>query len=415
VTEDQNLFEDQDPSEGWSKASPQPDHERRIRAEDTLWSAIGVLYRRRRFIIGMSMLVAIASIIISLLLPKWYQATARVLLPVSGSSGGGLTAMLGDLGPAASALLGISGGDYIRYMAILNSRTVLEKMIEEFDLMTVYETTDSQAPMESTLEALGSNFMTEVDMEYDYLAVSVLDQDPNRAAEMANFAVGLLNELNARLMSENATNYRRFIEHRYYEIEADLDTARTKFQHLQEKHGVFEITTQAQAFLEMVAQYRAFMLQGEIELNALRTEFGTENNTVQSAQKRVDAAEQKMNELLAGRDVLMPVPLKRVPEIGREYAEVLQEVLIQEKIIEFARPLLEQARLEEERESPAVQILDLARVPELKAKPKRSIIVIAATFSGFMLIVIYVLAHAWWRQNQDYIIDRLQGADVVSK
>ena len=391
--------------------APPPDTEREVRARENFWSLMGLFYRRRRFLYMITGLVAVASVIISLLLPLWYQGTAKVILPEASSSGN-LTALLSDLGgSAAAALTGAAGGDYTRYLAILNSRTLSERVIEEFDLATVYETKGHPLERRKTLEALWGNTDFELDLEYEFLAINVMDKDPQRAAEMANFYVAQLNEMNARLLSENAANYRAFVQRRYGETEVQMDTARVKLQRFQEANGLIELEGQAQAFLTLMADYRAMALQGEIEYEALVRDFGEDNAQVQALRNRVAVARQKERDLRSGRDPLLPVSFPNLPAKGREYAELLQEVLIQAKILEFSRPLLEQAIFDEQREAPAVQVLDHAVPPLRKAKPKRSILVILATMSGFLLALIYIWVSDWWRRRHTDIMARLNAND----
>ncbi len=87
-----------------------------------------MLYRRR-FVAALIALAAVGTVAISLLLPLWYRAETRMLLPEEGSSAYSVT---NDLAPGAAALLG--GGGYMRYLSILTSRTLLDRAVETFDL-----------------------------------------------------------------------------------------------------------------------------------------------------------------------------------------------------------------------------------------------------------------------------------------
>ena len=69
--------------------------------------------------------------------------------------------------------------------------------------------------------------------------------------------------------------------------------------------------------------------------------------------------------------------------------------------------MLEQARFAEENEALAVQVLDPTIPPVKKPRPKRAIIVIAATASVFMLVCIFLLAWSWWRANHAWVAERL--------
>ncbi|ARA94540.1 hypothetical protein AWN76_016155 [Rhodothermaceae bacterium RA] len=383
-----------------------PIDERRARAEQTFWEMAAVLYRRRRFILGTTMAVAVLSVVLSLMMPVWYRASTRLLLP-EGSGSGGLSAMLGDLGPAAAALLGGGGGDTDRYFSILSSRRVLDRVVSTFDLETVYETTDSETPRADAIRLLQDNVEFVIDQEYGFIAVEVYDQDPERAAAMANFFVEELNRVNSELLSQNAANYRRFMEQSLRETEAALDSALAALQRFQERHGVIDLPTQTQAFLQNIAALRTDVLQAEIQAEVLRRQYGPDNPRVRAMQDAAAAAQTRYEAAFQGSERMLPVPQTAVPELARQYAKLQQEVLIQGEILKFVRPLYEQARFDEQREKMAVQVLDPAVPPERKAKPKRSIIVIMATLSAGMLAVLFVLLTDWWRRNYRTLLERL--------
>jgi tyrosine-protein kinase Etk/Wzc len=374
---------------------------------DAWWSTLGALYDRRRFLFYVTSLVTVASVIISLLLPKWYESTAQVLLP-SGGSSGGLGALVGNLDPAAAMLLGGTRGDYVRFRAILNSNTMFDRVIEEFNLMDVYDNRDSKTPIDDTRDELESNVEFGIDPELDFLYVSAMDRDPVKSAEMANFFVDELNRMNIELSTESASAYRAFVQRRYDETIANLDSSMAVLQHFQEEHGLIGLEQQSAAVLEILTQYRAASFQAEIEYEALVLDFGKDNPTVRSARNRVEAAREKERQLLEGGDPLMPVALSDLPEVGRGYAAALRDVAIYQKIIEYARPVLEQAIFEEQREAPAVQVLDRAKVPEWKTKPKRALIVIGSTLSAFILVVLYVITMHWLRTNRAYFVSRIE-------
>jgi tyrosine-protein kinase Etk/Wzc len=365
---------------------------------ESWWQLLGVLYRWRRFIISVTMFMAIASVGISLLLPNWYKASSRLLMSESSSSGIA-SALLGDLGSAAKSLLGGSGGDYIRYLAILNSRSVQTQIVDQFDLINVYENADEEFPLEETLKSLEDNVEFVIDDEYDFMSVEVLDRDPQRAADMSNAYVALLDEVNNRLTTQTAGNFRRYVETRYKMAQEDRAAMLDSLADFQRRFGVMDLEAQTEAYFGQLAELRASTLQYEIQLAALKEQFGEGNKQVQTMQTFVDAAQQSFQGALDGREVVMPVSRDEAPEMVRQYLNLTMERMIQEKILEFVAPMLEQARFEEERKVEALQVVDEAVTPFKKAKPKRMIMVIAATLSAFILALIFALVMDWWRRN----------------
>lgn len=68
--------------------------------------------------------------------------------------------------------------------------------------------------MESAEKMLRSNTNFDID-ENDAIKITVLDEDPSRAANMANYFVSLLNEIYIKVSVEEAHNNRLFIQQRY--------------------------------------------------------------------------------------------------------------------------------------------------------------------------------------------------------
>ena len=392
----------------------QTDAERRARAEESFWSMLGTLWRRRTLIVGVTAAAAVLSIVISLTLPIWFMAQTRLLLPARSGSGLLSGAILGSLPSSASSILGGVTGDYQRYLSILSSRTVKESVAERFNLVEVYDVADSEAPLHAAVEVLNGNIDFVVDEEYNHLSVLVFDQDRERAADMANFFVEELNRLNATLASQSAGAFRRYVEQRYEGTEAELDSVMYALSALQERYGVLDLQTQGEVFYTGMTEMRMGIFEAEVAYERLLSMYGEEHSAVQSARQAVRAARSKYNAAMEGRERVLPVPQDSLPRVARQFVDLQQQQLVLTKIIEFTRPVLEEARLEEQRKIEAVQVVDVATPPVKKARPRRSIIVIASTASGFLLASMYVLLLAWWRRNYTDFAHRLKAASADS-
>jgi tyrosine-protein kinase Etk/Wzc len=377
--------------------------------EQAWWNLLGVLYRWRRFIIIVTSIMAVASVIISLLLPNWFMASSRLLLPAS-SSGGLASALLGDISTAAQSLLGAGGGDYVRYMAILNSRSVMDDVVQEFDLITVYELEEEEFPVEEARATLSDNVEFVVDQEFDFFSVEVLDKEPQRAADMSNYFVQKLEEINNELSKQTAGNFREYVEGRYGMAEQDRANMLDSLAAFQREYGVLDLEAQTVAFYTQLAEMRADAVQLEIQLASLSTQFGDNNRQVQNLDALVTAANRQYENALDGREAVLPVSREAAPDMVKKYLDLTLERTIQERILELVAPMLEQARFEEERTAQALQIVDAAVAPVEKFKPKRSIICIAATLSAFILAVLFALVMDWWRRSFPVYAQRLREA-----
>lgn len=378
------------------------------RTRERLWWAASVLYRRKWWILAVTLLVAVAAVFITLQIPNRYRAETRVLLPDDGGSL--VSAAISSVSPAAAALLGGGGGGFTRYMAILTSPSTLEDVVERFDLVEVYDLEEAEFPQNRAIGELSERAAFDVSLEYDFLAVSVLDEDPERAAQMANYFVERLNERNVEFQSSSAAEYRQSLEDRLERSYADLDSTQAVLQALQERSGVVQPEAQASALFSALASAQAEVAAAEIQYQTLLSQYGPENLDVQTAAAALEVARQQVARLTGGAEAALPLPLRDLPGVQREYAQVLQEVTIQQAVIETVQPLYEQARLQEQRDADAVQVLDVAAPPVRKAEPKRSLLVIAATLSAFLVAVAVTLGLAVLRRGGPSVLARLREA-----
>ncbi len=372
-----------------------------------VWPAIRALWRQRWLVVAVTGIAAVGSVIISLLLPNWYMAETRLLLP--GKLASGLLSALaaGSVPTTASSLLGGISGDYQRQLSILDSRTVKESLVDEFDLATVYDVADTDAPVYRAVEALSDNIAFVVDQEYNHLSVRVFDREPQRAADMANFLVEELNRVNATLASQNASAFREKVEQRYRATESELDSLNAAARDFQARYGVVDLTAQAEAFMTGIAELRATMLFAEVEHERLEYLYGPKNSATRSAGRAVDAITARYDAALEGQEAVMPIARDSLPDLALHFVELETERQILGHVLAAVRPALEEARLEELRQIEAVEVIDAAVEPVDKARPARSVICVASTASGFILSVAYVLLLAWWRENHTTLARKL--------
>lgn len=374
------------------------------RVRERLWWAAGTLFRRRWWILGGAFLIAVVTAGVSLTLPNEYRAETRLLLPENSGLGG----LLESVVPGAAAILGQQSGGYSRYLAILTSRTMLESVVDRFDLVDHYDLAGSRTPRTAAVKRLSENTTFDVSLDYDYLAVQVLDEDPNLAAQMASYFADELNRRNILLSASSAAENREFLEVRLQEAEAALDSALAELQQFQEQSGIVEVDVQAEALMSALADAQGQVAQAEAQYRALRSQFGDENPDVSAAREVFQSARSQVRRLTGGTEAVMPVPLRQLPALSRQYALILAELRTQEAILEVIRPLYEQAVLTERQETNAVQVLDPAIPPDRKAKPRRTLIVLASAVSAGILLSLTVLAGAWVRERGSETARRLR-------
>ena len=187
--------------------------------EINLLDYLRVLWNYRRMIVLICGLAVVTTAIYSLLLPKVYSATASVVPPTEilqreSELAGGLGVEQSSILRKAIGVTSIAN----MYAGILESRAVVDAIIDRFDLMKVYEEREYKSNVRKRLR---KNTTIKISDE-GILSVTVEDRDPNRAADIANAYVEELDQRNRLLSSGQATSKRIFLENRLKEIEQEL-------------------------------------------------------------------------------------------------------------------------------------------------------------------------------------------------
>lgn len=342
-----------------------------------------IILKWKKFILINLLVVLVISTIIAFLLPKIYYSSASVLPPkeemsiLGGSGLGGLTSVMREFS-SIKGIGSLGNKNTYNYLVILNSREVAEKVIKKYNLQEIYGYPNS---MDKTLKAYYQNVVFEVQEEGN-LEIGFYDEYPQRAADIANYLVDLLNERSYELSVTEARSNRKFLEGRVNENMDSLKVAEDQLKDYQEKHGIFTIPEQTGALLEASSKIYAEKIAKEIEIDYLSKMFSNNNEILNSARLQLDAINKKVNDL---------------PSLGIEYLRIYRNILIRTKILEFLRPMLEQAIYQEKKDVPVIVVVDKAKVPEYKAKPKRIIVIGSSVFGWLIITIIIVLSIEKWR------------------
>src|SRR5207302_8485585 len=172
-----------------------------------------LLWERRLLLARVGLYGVLASTLIAFLIPTRYESTARLMSPDSNQTGGlamaaaALSGAAGGLGSVASDMLGLKSTSDV-FVGILSSRTVQDKLIQQFDLKKLY----GVRRMEDARRNLASHTSLSVDRKSQIIAIGVTDHDPKRAAAMAQAYIEELNHLVADLSTSSARRERIFLE-----------------------------------------------------------------------------------------------------------------------------------------------------------------------------------------------------------
>lgn len=353
----------------------------------------------RWFLFWFVFLITAGSLTFALLSPKWYKATSSVLPAEKSdflSAFSGLSALAKTFSPSKGLAALAGNTEFDKYIAILKSATLASDVISKFKLRESYDLEDVE--YEKVVKSYYSNLEIEVQDEGN-LTISFFDKNPQKAANIVNYMVDRLNEINTTLSISNAKANREFIEKRYLKNVEDITELEKNMQLFQEKYGVIAVPEQIESTIKSMAEIFSEQAQKEIAFNVLKRTYGEDSPITKNAEIEIQEIDKKINSLISSGNSIdgsnLLIPFKKAPSLVNKYLKIYRDLEIQYKILEFVQPLYEQAKVEEVRNSPSVLVLDKATPPELKAKPKGSIYALVGLVSsllvGYFIVFMIVL------------------------
>jgi tyrosine-protein kinase Etk/Wzc len=359
---------------------------KRIAGEEiNLLHYLVVVLKRKKLILGITLSSALITAVVSLIMTPIYRAETRILPPQQSSSS--LSAqVLSQLGGASGFIgssLGVKNPNDI-YVGMLKSRTIYDRIVDRFELMKLYEAEyreDARGELDDLVNVQSG--------KDEIISVSVEDEDPKRAAEMANAFVEELKELTQNLAVTEASHRRLFFEEQLQKVKEDLIKAEEDMQRFQEKTGAIQVKEQAEAVIESIAELRAKIAAKEVELKVMRTYAKQKNPDLQRAEEELVGMKEQLKklEVRSGRNPDPLVPTGKLPKVGTEYIRKLRELKYQESLFDLMAKQYEIARVDEARDATLIQVLDKAVPAGKRAKPKRTLMVVVAAFTSFFFAV----------------------------
>jgi uncharacterized protein involved in exopolysaccharide biosynthesis len=389
------------------------------------------IWGNRRFILGSMAAGMLLSTLTAFLIPKRFQTTARLMPPDEGGSSGMSMAMMaaasGALGSQVGSSLGSVAGDLLGlknssdlFIGILQSRTVLDDVINKFDLKKVY----SDRRMEDAREDLQKYSNFAADRKSGIITIEVVDKSPTRAAAIAGEYINELNQVVTKLNTSSAHRERVFLEDRLTQVKQDLETAEKNFSEFATKNTALDIPTQGKAMIEAAATLEGQLIAAQTELEGLKQVYADGNVRVRSTQARVDELRRQLEKNLGGKSVdpgaangqnshsLYP-SIRELPALGVGYADLYRNTKIQEVVFQTLTQQYELAKVQEAKETPSVKVLDSPDVPEKKFFPPRLLIITLGMMLAMVGSVLWIFGKQTWDQTDQEDPQKVFAQEVV--
>ena len=362
-----------------------------------IWAFFELVIKWRRLLITNAIIAAVLTLVILLFMSNWYSASISIMPPSEDNSalgllGGMLPSGLGSLlGGSGVSLPGMSTPSDL-YAAILKSRIVCDEVISRYDLKKVFD-----EPIDEKAVMILQGY-TKISVEPEGIIVlSYEDKDPNRAAAVANAYMDVLNKVNTENLVTKARYMREFIESRLNENIRDLTAAEEAYKNFQQTNNMLALDEQVKASINAIAELRSQLVIAEIEFGVMKKTLSPSNSKYQEQDYKIQQIKKQLAILEKGdpEDTtasMLTLPVKETPSLGLQFARLTRDLKIQETIFELLKQQYEQAKIQEMKDTPTIQILDKAQVPHVKSRPKRVTLSVLSGFACFIITLFFALS-----------------------
>ncbi|TDJ56561.1 MAG: hypothetical protein E2O46_00920 [Ignavibacteria bacterium] len=369
-----------------------------------------ILVKWKKFLIALLFPFMIITYLgIYFLIEEQFDSTA-LLVPAEDTSLGGIAGLIGGLGSNLPFDIGAgSSPEMNMYNTIIYSRTNLQKIIDKFDLYKVYKLSpEVKDYKKKAIEAL-SGSISASETEFSAYEIKVRANSPQLSADITNYIVLLLNEKLIELRTEKSKNNRIFLKDRVAEIRITLSKSEDSLMRYQEQSGILAAEDQVRGLIETYTTLETELITKQIEQSIIEKLRGKNSPQFETVNMEVIEYEKHLEEMKrkGGPSGLIPA-LNSLPEKVINYFRLLREVEINSAILEFILPLYEQAKIEEKKDIPTLQVIDDAIPPAKKSYPPRTIITLVITFGVFIISFFFILIkeNQNWQQSEKFLFIR---------
>ena len=380
-------------------AAPERADSKRERRADN----VRALVREWRRLAGILSFFLVMGLVLAFLTPPVYESSAAVMPSEAPTVGGAAMAQNSLAGMAAIASGAVDLGLHTpgaKFIVILHSKTLADRLIDRFNLMQVY-----RARLRSLArETLANNTIILEDRRTGLITITVRDHDKQRARDLAQAYTEELNKLNAEMNAGAAHQLRVFLEQRLEEVKTQLDKTANELANFSSRSAVFA-PDQLKAQAESAAKLEGTLMGLQTTLSGLLERYTENNLRVQEVKAQIASVQEQLRKLRgnqfsnsSGNEPLFP-NLSSLSHLQPAYTGLLRDSKGLTALYEILEQQLELAKIEEVKELPTIRVLDTPELADFRVSPHRRVILMVAGLFGLLLGAGYILLRNYSAQR----------------
>lgn len=192
--------------------------------------------------------------------------------------------------------------------------------------------------------------------------------------------------------ASTAKKTRIFIERVIEKHKKDLDSVQRLVQEFQQKNHVIGIDAQTTAMVNNAATLSTDLAKAEIEMSMAEQEYASSSPAIIALRKQIETINKQLERAQTGGLVSFDktsIRVDSIPSLTKQYVNLYRSQKILEQITAYLETQRLQEYIQEEKDVPAVQVLDGAYDEPEKVSPKPLVMIFLA------FVVSSILAIAW--------------------
>ncbi|MBX2972716.1 MAG: hypothetical protein KF797_06405 [Flavobacteriales bacterium] len=311
------------------------------------------LWDRRRLILGIMAAGLVAGIIAAYWITPLYKSEVVMFPAITNSVS---KALLNEQSTGRDDILALGDEeDCEQLMQMLHSEKIRERVARRFNLMEVYHIDSTGRHRISDLHEAYARHIKYERTRFSSVRVEVLDPDPQRASDMANYIADQVDTVWSEMARERASKGFRLVESRVRELEESIRGMADSMRVLREL-GVHDYHTQTERYNEYMG---AAIVKGD--------------------QRAVKEFEERF---------------KVLAQYGGPYVTLQDRLFNETKRMSVLRMKLEQAQADMESDLPHKFVVNRAQPSDKKHSPVRWLVVAVSMASSVLLAMLVLVVQA---------------------
>ncbi|TDN70725.1 polysaccharide biosynthesis tyrosine autokinase [Paraburkholderia sp. BL10I2N1] len=211
----------------------------------------------------------------------------------------------------------------------------------------------------------------------DIITGALRGRDPQQISAILNQIGGEYVAQNVRRKAAQAEKSSQFLEGLLPHLKHDLDVAEERYKAMRNQRGTFDVSLEAQTFLQESVATQSNLLDLQQKLDDLATRYAAGHPEIIALNQQIGAMKTRLGDVNRR--------MKRLPNLEQDLVSLMRDVQVDQDIYVGTLNNIQQLKLVAAGKVGNVRHVDDARVPEEPVWPKKPLVIGLAAIAGLML------------------------------